>query len=58
MSLKDGRVSLFNEFFNMDSETQGKTMRKLARLSGVDYLFTAHYGVTDDYAKAFSEWME
>jgi glyoxylase-like metal-dependent hydrolase (beta-lactamase superfamily II) len=56
MSLEDGKINLFNEFFNMDSETQRASLKKLADLSGVEYLFTAHYGVTDDYAKAFSAW--
>ena len=58
MSLKNGRVDLFNEYFNMDSEVQGETLRKLAGLSGVEYIFTAHYGVADDYADAFSEWVK
>jgi len=58
MSLEDGHVNLFNEFFNMDSETQRASLKRLAGLSGVEYLFTAHYGVTDDYAKAFSAWAE
>jgi hydroxyacylglutathione hydrolase len=58
MSLEDGKVNLFNDFFNMDSETQRASLKKLADLSGVEYVFTAHYGVTDDYAKAFSAWAE
>ncbi|MFX0202011.1 MAG: MBL fold metallo-hydrolase [Candidatus Hodarchaeota archaeon] len=58
MSLQDGKVDLFNDFFNMDSETQRASLKKLADLSGVEYIFTAHYGVTDDYAKAFSGWAE
>lgn len=57
MSIKDGRVDLFNESFNMDSEVQAETLRKLAGLAGIEYLFTAHYGVADDYADAFSEWV-
>ena len=58
MSLQAGKVNLFNDFFNMDSETQRASLKKLADLSGVEYLFTAHYGVTDDYATAFSGWAE
>jgi hydroxyacylglutathione hydrolase len=54
MSLKDGRADLFNEFFNMDSETERKSIRKLAALQNLKYIFTAHYGFTVDAGKAFS----
>ncbi len=57
MSLQDGKVELFNDFFNMDSGTQRESLRKLVDLSGVEHVFTAHYGVANDYARAFSRWV-
>jgi glyoxylase-like metal-dependent hydrolase (beta-lactamase superfamily II) len=56
MSLLDGKVGLFNEMFNVDSEIQRESLKKLQNLEGVEYIFTAHYGATDDFSDAFSEW--
>lgn len=56
MSLKDGKVNEFNHFFNMDSETQRISLRELADLPGVKYIFTAHYGFTDNYQNAFGNF--
>jgi hydroxyacylglutathione hydrolase len=56
LSLQNGHAELFNDFFNMDSATQGISLKKLAKLMGVKYIFTAHYGYTDDFAKAFEKW--
>ncbi len=53
MSLKDGKAALFNEFFNMDSKTEGQSIEKLAALQNIKYIFTAHYGSTDDAGRAF-----
>jgi glyoxylase-like metal-dependent hydrolase (beta-lactamase superfamily II) len=56
MSLVAGKGDLFNDFFNMDSERQRSSLRRLATLSGVEYIFTAHYGVADDYDQVFASW--
>ena len=59
MSLRNGKADLFNEFFNMDSETQKKSIRKLAKLEkpgGVAYVITAHYGYTDNFQHTFNDW--
>lgn len=53
MSLKDGKAALFNEFFNMDSKTEGKSIEKLAALQNIKYIFTAHYDSTDNAGRAF-----
>jgi len=53
MSLKNGKADLFNEFFNMDSATEGGSIRKLAALKNPKFVFTAHYGYTDDAGRAF-----
>lgn len=54
MSLKNGKADLFNEFFNMDSETEKESIKKLGTLQNLKYVFTAHYGFTDDVSKAFN----
>ncbi len=56
LSLKSGRVDVFNPFFNMDTATQKKSLNRIAILQGVKCLFTAHYGFTDDFRKAFEKW--
>jgi len=53
MSLKNGKADLFNEFFNMDSATEEASIRRLAALKNLKFVFTAHYGFTDDAARAF-----
>jgi glyoxylase-like metal-dependent hydrolase (beta-lactamase superfamily II) len=53
ISLKNGRADLFNAFFNMDSETQKTSIKKLATLPNIKYVFTAHYGITDEFGEAF-----
>ncbi|MBN1383170.1 MAG: MBL fold metallo-hydrolase [Deltaproteobacteria bacterium] len=55
MSLKNGKADLFNEFFNMDSETQRHSVKKLAALKKLRYIFTGHYGFTDNPVTAFKD---
>ena len=56
LSLKDGKAELFNEFFNMDSATEKKSIKKLSVLHDAKYIFTAHYGYTDNFQKALGSW--
>lgn len=56
MSLNNGQADLFNDFFNMDSEVQRTSLERLADLSEVKYIFTAHYGFTENHAEAFANW--
>ena len=56
LSLKDGKAELFNRWFNMDSDTEGKSISKLANLSGIKDIFTAHYGYTDNFQDALRSW--
>ncbi len=55
LRLKNGRVELFNELFNMDSAAERKSWTKIMDLRGVKYIFTAHYGYTDNYQRAFEK---
>lgn len=58
MSLKEGKADEFNDLFNMDSKTQQRSLKKLADLSRVKYIFTAHYGYADNYQNAFANWRD
>jgi len=55
LSLKNDKVAPFNKFFNRDTDQAIQSISKIAGLSGVDYLFTAHYGY-GNYNKAVKEW--
>jgi len=55
ISLKNGQAGLFNEFFNMDSETQKESIKKLSKLPRVQNVFTAHYGFSNNYQEVFSD---
>ncbi len=44
LSIKAGKIDKFNEFFNMDTET------------ATEYIFSAHYGYSDDYKNAVKDW--
>lgn len=56
LSLKNQKAELFNKFFNMDSAAEEKSIGKLAALPDIKYIFTAHYGYTDNFQKAFEGW--
>jgi len=56
LSLKNGKIAGFNEFFNMDTETAINSLDKLINIPGVEWIFTAHYGYTNDYSNAVNNW--
>lgn len=56
LSLKNGSAGTFNDLFNMNTSLQKSSLAKLAKLSGVEYIFTAHHGYSDDFQKAFEPW--
>jgi glyoxylase-like metal-dependent hydrolase (beta-lactamase superfamily II) len=56
IALNEGRAGTFIKFFNMDGEAQRKAIPKLAGLSGVRAVFTAHHGMSEDYARVFAGW--
>lgn len=58
MGLKNGKVTGFNDVFNMDSQLQRRSITQLADLPGVKYVFTAHYGFVDSYETAFENWTQ
>lgn len=56
LSLKNGKIGRFNQFFNMDSEEAAKSMEKLTNLPHAHYIFTAHHGYSENYEDAVSNW--
>ncbi len=58
MRLRDGKADIFSKTINMDSETQLQSLRKLARLKGVQEVFTAHFGHTNSFDSAFQAFTE
>ena len=56
LSLYDGQVDLFNSLFNMDDDVQRKSIKKLARIKGAEYIFTSHHGFSDNYTGAFGKF--
>jgi glyoxylase-like metal-dependent hydrolase (beta-lactamase superfamily II) len=55
LSLKSGKAGVFSEMINMDSNVQRESLKKLAKLEGIRYVFTAHHGYTDSFEKAFED---
>lgn len=53
LSLKNGQVELFNSFFNMNDDIQKESIKNLAKIQNIEYIFTAHYGFSNDYRGVF-----
>jgi hydroxyacylglutathione hydrolase len=58
MRLTNGKADIFSKTINMDTDTQRYSLKKLARLAGVRYVFTAHFGYTDSFDRAFEAFRE
>ena len=56
LSLKDGLVYEFMKLATMDMDTHRKSIQKISDLENIEYVFTAHHGMSDDYDYAFNEW--
>lgn len=53
LSLKNGKAGLFDSVFNMSDNGQRESLNKLSKLNNIDYIFTMHYGYTNDFNSAF-----
>ncbi len=53
LGLRQGKAGLFSDLFNMNTKQQMKSLNILKELKNVEYLFTAHFGYTKDFKKAF-----
>ncbi|MGE0076583.1 MAG: MBL fold metallo-hydrolase [Bacteroidales bacterium] len=56
LSLKNGKIDRFNEFFNTDTKTAVESMGMLIKITEAEYIFTSHYGYTDNYKGAVADW--
>lgn len=56
LSIINGKIDKFNEFFNMDTEMAIKSMELITKLPAAEYIFSAHYGYSDDYKNAVNDW--
>ena len=56
LSLKAGKIGKFNEFFNMDNKMAIKSIVNITKLPEAEYIFSAHYGYTNDYKNAVKDW--
>ncbi|MBS4057685.1 MAG: MBL fold metallo-hydrolase [Bacteroidales bacterium] len=54
LSLKFGHMDKFNTFFNMDTDRAMQSMAKLKNLHDISWIFTAHYGLSHNFAEAVS----
>jgi len=56
LSLRNGQVELFNSLFNMNDDIQRESLKNLAKMQNIKYIFTAHYGFSDDFHEAFKNF--
>ena len=56
LRLNRGKVEKFYTFFNMDSETAIHSIGKIVHIQGVQYIFTAHNGFTNNFTNAIKDW--
>ena len=52
LSLKDGKIAPIPTIFNMDNAQAIESMDIIRHLPTTEYIFTAHWGYTDDYKTA------
>ena len=52
LSLKDGKIAPIPAFFDMDNAQAIKSMDIIRYIPSAEYIFTAHWGYTDDYKTA------
>jgi len=56
LRLYNGSIDLFPKFINKSARQAKKSMKKITELNDVQYIFTAHYGYTNDYNAAVTGW--
>jgi hypothetical protein len=58
ITLKTGKVEQSIKFFDMDHPTAVKAVKLITSLPEVQYIFTAHFGYSDNYQQAVKDWKE
>jgi hydroxyacylglutathione hydrolase len=56
LSIRDGKIAVFSDLFNMDSKTQVASFKYISNLPKAEFIFTAHNGFTDNYKKAVENY--
>lgn len=56
LSLHDGKLGGSVKFFDMDHDMTMKSIAVITHLPGVEYIFTSHWGMSNDYANAVKDW--
>lgn len=56
MSLTGDGIGLFPKFINKSARGARKSMKKMTDLDGVQFIFTGHYGYSDNYSAAVRDW--
>ena len=56
LSLTGEGIGLFPKFINKSARGARKSMKNITNLDDVKYMFTGHYGYTNDYRAAVKSW--
>jgi len=54
LSLKEGKIAPIPSFFNMDTPQAIASMEIIRHIPTAQYIFTAHWGYTNDYKTAIT----
>ena len=54
--ISDGEIIPFNNYFNMNTPQAINSISKLTSLTGVEAVFTAHYGYSGEFTRMADEW--
>jgi len=58
LSLVDGKLDHSVKFFDLDHDMTTKSISRITKLPNVEYIFTAHFGYTNNYKNAVKGWKE
>lgn len=56
LSLNNGKIGPSVNFFDLNHDLATKSISKITKLPKVEYIFTAHFGYTNDYENAVKDW--
>ena len=56
LSLVNGKLGPSVKFLDLDNEMATKSISKITNLPNVEYIFTAHFGFTNDYKNTVKDW--
>lgn len=56
ISLRSGKADMFYPKLSVNTEVHRRSIRKLAGLQGIKYIFTGHHGFSDNFRETFLDW--